>query len=45
MCEIDYAWNPALCNCANGKYLTSITDDSVVICDVVIDSDGDDEVV
>ena len=31
-------WNPATCNCENGKYLASIIDDSVITCDEVIDS-------
>ena len=36
--EKDYIWNPATCNCENGKYLASIMDDSVIICDEVIKS-------
>ena len=24
VCEKDYVWNPATCNCENGKYLASI---------------------
>ena len=36
--EKDYIWNPATCNCENGKYLASIADDSVITCDVVIES-------
>ena len=28
--EKDYIWNSAICNCKNGKYLASITDDSVI---------------
>ena len=31
--EKDYMWNPATCSCKNGKYLASITDDSVIMCD------------
>ena len=31
MCENNYVWNPATCNCENGKYLASIVDDSVII--------------
>ena len=31
-------WNPAACNCENGKYLASIMDDSAVICDEVVES-------
>ena len=33
----DYVWNPATCNCENGKYLASIVDDSEIICDEIID--------
>ena len=35
VCEKDYVWNPATCNCENGKYLASIMDE--IICDEVID--------
>ena len=38
MCEKDYVWNPATWNCENGKCLTSIMDDSGIICDEVIKS-------
>ena len=38
VCEKDYVWNPATCNCENGKYLASIMDDSTIICDEVIES-------
>ena len=47
-----YVWNPAACNCENGKYLTSIMNDSVIICDKFIvlyakpspeDDDDDDD--
>ena len=31
-------WNPSTCICENGKYLASITDDSVITCDEVIES-------
>ena len=30
ICEKDYIWNPAPCNCKNGKYLASIIDNSVI---------------
>ena len=33
ICEKDYIWNPAACSCNNGKYLASITDNSVITCD------------
>ena len=36
VCEKDYIWNSATCNCENGKYLASIMDDSVITCDEVI---------
>ena len=39
VCEKDYVWNSDACNCGNGKYLTSIVDDSVIICNEVIDVD------
>ena len=38
--EKDYIWNPATCNCENGKYLASIMDDSTIICDEVINADS-----
>ena len=33
--------NPVTCNCENGKYFPSIMDDSVIICNEVIDADED----
>ena len=41
ICENDYVWNSATCNCRNGKYIASIMDDSAVICDEVIDADAE----
>ena len=38
VCEKDYVWNSAACICQNGKNLASIMDDSVIICDKVIES-------
>ena len=35
--------NPATCNCENGKYLTSVMDDSSIIFNEVIDADADAE--
>ena len=32
-----YIWNPSTCFCENGKYSISIMNDSVNICDKVID--------
>ena len=37
-CEKDYVWNPAKCNCENGKYLASIVNDSAIMCDETIES-------
>ena len=31
VCEKDYVWNPAACNCENGKYLANIADDSALM--------------
>ena len=36
----DHIWNPATCSCKNRKYLGSITDDSVIMCDEIIDMDA-----
>ena len=36
--EKDYVWNPAICNCENGKYLANIMVDSVITCDEIIES-------
>ena len=33
----DYICNPATCSRENGKYLTSIIDNSVMTCDEVIE--------
>ena len=38
MCEKDYVWNPATCNCENAKYLASIMDYSIITCDEIIES-------
>ena len=37
--EKDYIWNPAPCSCENGKCLASIIDDSVIMCDEIIDAE------
>ena len=42
--EKDYVWNPAICNCENGKYFASIMDDSRIICDEVMKSYDDEEI-
>ena len=36
-CEKDYILNPAACSCKNGKYLASITNDSVIMCDEIVE--------
>ena len=40
ICKKDYIWNPDTWRCKNGKYLTSITDDSVVTSDEIIDAEA-----
>ena len=35
-CQKNYIWNPAICSCKNGKYLASISDDSVIMCDEIV---------
>ena len=35
LCEKEYAWSPSKCACENGKYLASIMDYSMIICDEV----------
>ena len=39
ICEKDHIWNPATCSCGNGKYLTSVIDDTAIKCDNIIDAD------
>ena len=36
--EKDYVWNSATCSCENGKYFANIVDDSVIMCDEIIES-------
>ena len=36
VCEKDHVWNPATCNCENGKY--SLMDDSPITCAEIIES-------
>ena len=38
--EKDSIWNPATCSCENGKYLASLIDDSVIMCDEIIDAEA-----
>ena len=33
----DYICNPAACSCKNGKYVEGIIDDSVIVCDEIIE--------
>ena len=33
-----YVQNPATCSCENGRYAKSIIDDSVIMCDEIIES-------
>ena len=30
-------WNPVTCSCENGKYIGSVIDDSVIMCDEIIE--------
>ena len=34
----DYVWNPATCNCENGKNLASVMIDSAIMYDEIIES-------
>ena len=38
VCEKDYVWNPATCNCKNRKYLASIMYDSAIMCDEIVEA-------
>ena len=38
VCKKNYIWNPSTCSAENGKYLANIVDDSMIMCDEVIDS-------
>ena len=37
LCEKDYVWNRITCDCENGKYLGSITDDLAMTFDKIIE--------
>ena len=37
-CKKDYSWNPSTCICENSRYLKSIADDSVAVCEKVINA-------
>ena len=36
MCKKDYSWNPSRCICEKSRYLKSIFDDSVIVCNEII---------
>ena len=36
VCKKDYNWNPSTCIYENSRYLRSIADDSVIMCDEII---------
>ena len=38
MCTKGYSWNPSTCLCENGKYLKSIADTLVSVCDEIINA-------
>ena len=44
VCEKDYLWNPASCNCVNGEYLASVMDDSSIMCDEITESYYDEKI-
>ena len=35
-----FIWNPATCSCGNGKYLASIMDNSMIMCDEIIHAEA-----
>ena len=35
---VKYTWNPSTCSCESEKYLASIMDVSVIMCDEVVES-------
>ena len=38
MCKKDYTWSLSTCSLENNKKLASITDDSVITCNEIIDA-------
>ena len=36
----NYIWNPSRCRCGNVQYLRSTIDDSVIMCDEIINAVG-----
>ena len=41
MCRKDYSWDPSACIWENGQYLESVTDDSVITCDEILNTTDD----
>ena len=41
ICEKDYISNTVTCSCKNGKCLARIIDDSVTMCDEIIDANAE----
>ena len=39
-CKNYHSWNPATCNCKNGKYLECIIDESVIMCSEIVNVTG-----
>ena len=39
ICEKDHTWNPVTCSYKNAKYLARIIDNSVTMCDEIIDAE------
>ena len=37
ICQKYYIWNPAPCSCENEKYLATVMDDSVIMCNETIE--------
>ena len=35
-CKKDYSWNPSICICDNSRYLKCIVDESVIVCDEIV---------
>ena len=38
MCKKDYSWIPSTCICENIRYLKSIVDESVIVCDAIVNA-------
>ena len=37
VCKKGFIWDPATCSCEIGKYLASINEDSMIMCDEIIE--------